>query len=195
MKTGMENNFFRQANTMAMKQGVFFGLWWVMGLAAGIGSFSLPLVSLLALFFFFAAPFLGGVLSYRFKQTCSGIPYTLGQLYLHVVLLYFYAAIWLAAAVYVYFAFVDNGFFFGAYMDYLHRPEVQAQLSAPAVQAELSQVTAGESLDDVIAMLAGTPPAVFAANALTSNILVGFVLALPTALVVRYIHVTKTNKD
>ena len=36
---------------------------------------------------------------------------------------------------------------------------------------------------------------VFAANAITTNVTVGFILALPTALVVRYLHVTKSNKD
>ena len=98
-------------------------------------------MTVFAFFFFFTAPFVGGIQSYRFKQTAAGEPYTLGQLYVHGVLLYLYASIWLAVAIYVYFAFLDGGAFFGAYLDYLHRPEVAAQLSAPAMQAELNRMT------------------------------------------------------
>ena len=80
-------------------------------------------------------------------------------------------------------------------VDYLHRPEVAAQLSTPAMQAELNRMTGGEGIDSLVQAMAATPPSVFAANAITTNVMVGFILALPTALVVRYLHVTKSNKD
>lgn len=191
----MERNFFRLANANAMKQGLFFGLWWVVGFATAISCFSYPLMTVFAFFFFFTAPFVGGIQSYRFKLTAAGEPYTLGQLYVHGVLLYLYASIWLAVAIYVYFAFLDGGAFFGAYLDYLHRPEVAAQLSTPVMQAELNRMTGGEGIDSLVQAMAATPPSVFAANAITTNVMVGFILALPTALVVRYLHVTKSNKD
>lgn len=38
----MERNFFRLANTNAMKQGLFFGLWWVVGFATAISCFPIP---------------------------------------------------------------------------------------------------------------------------------------------------------
>ncbi len=111
----METNFFRLANAGAMRQGVFFGLWWVMGFACVIGSFSAPLLALLTFFFFVSTPVLGGVLAVRFSRDSGRTDLSVGRLYLYGVLLYFYASIWLAVAVYVYFAFMDDGFFFGCY--------------------------------------------------------------------------------
>ncbi len=187
----METNFFRLANAGAMRQGVFFGLWWVMGFACVIGSFSAPLLALLTFFFFVSTPVLGGVLAVRFCRDSGRTDLSVGRLYLYGVLLYFYASIWLAVAVYVYFAFMDDGFFFGCYLDYLHRPEVQAQLSTPALQSELSQLTGGKSIETLIADMAATDPIVFSANVINTNLMAGLVLALPTAWVARRIRLTK----
>ena len=185
----MEHNFFQQANAYAMRQGVFFGIWWVLGFAGFVGCFSLPIVALPALFIFFSTPFLGGVFSYRFKASTDA-PYSYGQLYVHSALLYFYASIWLAVAVYVYFAFIDHGFLFQSYLDYLHSPEVEAQLSTPAMQEELSRMTGGKDIDTLVAELASISPATYAANSVATNIFFGLILSMPTALVVRCIRTT-----
>ena len=168
----MERNFFRLASAGAMRQGLYFGLWWVAGFACVIGSFSSSLAALLAFFFFFAAPIAGGVLMARFQRDSGWGRLSVGQLYLYGVMLYFYASVWLAVAVYVYFAFIDDGFFFSSYLAYFERPEV-------------------EGLEALVGELAATSPAVFAASAINSNLLAGLFLALPTAWVVRYIRVTK----
>lgn len=185
----MERSVYQQANACAMKQGVFFGVWWVLGFAAVMGMFSFPLASLAALFVFFSTPFLGGVFTYRFKASADG-PCTFGQLYVHSALLYFYASLWMAVAVYVYFAFLDHGAFFQSYTDYLHRPEVEAQLSTPAMQREMARMTGGGGVDELVNALSGIGAATFAVNALTSNVFVGLILSLPAALVVRYANVT-----
>ena len=187
----MERNFFRLASAGAMRQGLYFGLWWVAGFACVIGSFSSSLAALLAFFFFFAAPIAGGVLMARFQRDSGWGRRSVGQLYLYGVMLYFYASVWLAVAVYVYFAFIDDGFFFSSYLAYFERPEVEALLSSPGMQAQLEQMTGGVGLEALVDELAATSPAVFAASAINSNLLAGLFLALPTAWVVRYIRVTK----
>lgn len=179
------NDFFRSANAFAMQYGAIFGLWLTIGFTCVIGMFTFPLLSLFHLVFMVSIPVLGGYLTLRYlheNKKVTGTPLSFGQIFLYTTLQYYYAAILFALCVYVYFAFIDNGFFITSYINYLNLPEVKKELAQPSMQQLILQSTGGNGIDSLAAQLQLLTPVNYALVALTGNIIVGLILSIPTAL-------------
>ena len=104
-----------------------------------------------------------------------------GRGYLFSILLYFYAALLLSAACYVYFQFFDNGAFIDGYLQGLDSPEVKEAFKMESMR----QLTDGKGLDDmknVLETMQSVSPVTYAANLLDINIFLGLILSLPASL-------------
>jgi len=89
---------------------------------------------------------------------------------------FFYAGLLLAAAIYAYFAFMDNGYLLGKLASTLNSPEgkqlVKAYGLAGQMEANLKELAAMRPID-------------FAVNMLSINVTTGLLLGVPIAAVAR----------
>ena len=90
-----------------------------------------------------------------------------------VILVFFYGAILLAVVLYVYFAYMDQGYVLLS---------LQQTLSSPETQAMLSQSGMSTSVEESLQMFSEMRPSDYALNVLTLNIALGIILGLPIAV-------------
>ncbi len=177
----MQPSTFKQTNAFAMNYALPYGIYWIIGLLCFVNSLNSSMFSLLFYFVFASAPVIGYMLLCRFRErVCDGV-ISFGRGYLFSLLLYFYAAILLAAACYVYFQFFDHGAFIDGYLQMLNSPEVKQAFE----QENMKQLTNGRGLDSfkkIMETMQSISPATYAANILDLNIFLGLVLSLPTSL-------------
>lgn len=172
---------FRQTNAFAMSYALLFGIYWIAGMLCFVNSFSFQGASLGFMFLFVTTPLLGLYLVFRFRNSvCGGtLPFVRG--YLFAILLYFYAALLLALAVYAYFKFFDGGDFFGRYVQYLDSPEVKRMFASGGMDKLTGGISLGE-MKNVAEAFQDLSPVTIAANILDFSIFAGLILSLPTAL-------------
>lgn len=175
-------NPFRQTNAFAMNYALLFGLYWIAGFICFVNSLQHTLLSLLFYFILASSPVIGYIMLRNFRdRVCNGI-INFGRGYLFTMLLYFYAALLLALAVWIYFKYLDHGEFISNYINLLESPDIKAAFAQENVQS----ISGGVSINDLKRMLENLQtlsPIVYAANVLDINIFLGIILAIPTALI------------
>ena len=177
----MQPSPFRQTNAFAMNYALPYGIYWIVGMLCFVNSLNNSLFSLVFYFIFASTPVIGYVLLCKFRERVCGGVISFGRGYLFSLLLYFYAALLLAAACYVYFQFFDHGAFIDRYLQMLSSPEVKQAFE----QESMKQLTDGRGLDDIkdiMEKMQSIPPVTYAANLLDINIFLGLVLSLPASL-------------
>ena len=90
--------------------------------------------------------------------------------------MFFYGAVLLAVAQFIYFAYLDNGYLLSTYSKIVSSSEGR-QL--------IQQYGMTQAVDDSLAEMASLRPIDFALNILTVNIVVGAVLGVPIGLVMQ----------
>ncbi len=172
---------FKQTNAFAMNYALPYGFYWIFGMLCFVCSPNQTLFSLAFYFVFASTPIIGYKLLCRFRDRVCGGAITFSRGYLFTLLVYFYAALILAAAVYVYFQFFDNGTFIDNYLQALDSPEVKQAFQ----QESMKQLVNGAGLKDLksaLEAMQSVSPVVYAANILDLNIFLGLLLSVPTAL-------------
>lgn len=187
MKTKNATRPSGQTNAYAMQYGVVLGLVCVGAFAAFMGTFAYAVLSTLALLLSVAVPVLACLFTLRFRDEVVGRTgaFSFSRGFLHTLLMLFYASIWLALAVYVYFAYMDGGFFVDAYVATLQSPEVQSVFEQNAALREMYGNVGTVELEMAIEQLREVSPAHFAAASVYLNMMTAPVLALFVGLVAR----------
>lgn len=187
MKTTNEVNPLRQTNAYAMQYGMLLGLAAVGAFAAFIGTFAYSVLSTLALLLSVAMPVLTCLFTLRFRGEVVGRTgaFSFGRGFFYTWLMLFYSGLWLALAVYVYFAYIDGGFFVDAYVAALRSPEVQTVFEQNTALREMYGNVDAEQLEAAVEQLRGVSPAHYAAASVYLNLLVAPVLAMVVGLVAR----------
>ena len=104
----MENFDYRSARTYAGQYGAIIGLIWICSFACFIGGLHYPVLSNFSLLIGLASLFITIKLLNRFGRTV--FPLKFSQATWMAILVYMYASLLFAAAQYIYFRFIDNGF-------------------------------------------------------------------------------------
>lgn len=177
---------FRQLNAFAMQGGLILGVWMIATFALETGSARSEGLSVLFLLGAVSVPVVGWQLVRRFRDGVCGGFISFARAYVFSLLVYFYAAVLLAAAVYVYFRFIDHGALVQSYIDYLGRPDVVAQLSTPAAQQALHAwpVHTAAQMQSLLGQMQSITPTVWAANAINMSLFGGALCSLVVALIV-----------
>ena len=92
------------------------------------------------------------------------------------ILTFFYAGLLFAVVLYGYFAFIDNGFLLATFTEMMSTPEAE-QL--------IKQYGMTEQINESLSQLAQTRPIDLALNMLTTNIMLGIMLGLPIAAIMK----------
>ena len=99
-----------------------------------------------------------------------------GRGYAYTALVFFYAAVLLAAAIYIYFAFIDNGYLLSTVNQFLSTKEGKQLLELYGL---------ADQMQENLKALAEMRPIDYAVNMLSVNITIGLLLALPIAAVMK----------
>ncbi len=159
----------------AMRFGTLMGIFWILKFILIPLGFTIPLIQLLFILLTLFVPILGYLYARRFRNRYNGGTITFGRAYIFTFFLYIFASILTAAAHYIYFRFIDQGFLFDSYRKQIEevRQSVQGDMAAILDQSM-----------ETLNLIASFTPSEMTLNLLSNNIFYGMLLALPTALLV-----------
>ena len=147
-------------------------LLWIGALVCYIQGLSSPMLGMLAMLLIVASPFYAANRLRKFRDNAREGIISFMRAYGYTVLTYFYGGLLLAAAVFVYFRFMDNGYLMSKLIEMLNTEEGKMVANAYGMADEMKQ-----GLEELSKMR----PIDYALNMLTVIISTGFILGLPTA--------------
>lgn len=165
-----------QLKAFARIDGALLAALWVASFACYIMGITNSFYGIVALILMVITPFFVGRRLGKFRDEGRGGFISFGRGWAYSVFVFFYAAILLAVAQYVYFAYIDQGYMLLSFSKILASPEAKQVLS----QYDMQQ-TMKESLD----MMGQMRPIDYALNVLTVNIMIGILIGAPIALLVQ----------
>lgn len=173
---------FRQANAFAMLDGLWFGLYCCFGFLCVIKGMGSSTLGSLGTMVTLSVPVLGCFFARKFeRQVRDDAPVGYGKAYLYSILLYFYASLILAIFAFVYFNWFDHGVFAQNYIVALNSPEVREVMEQGNFNLMLGSASSQSGLETVEELVRSVTPVDMAAGLFNMNILIGLLLALPTA--------------
>ena len=167
---------YAQLKAFARQDGALLSLLWIGGFACYIIGTTSPLMGMLSLLLIVGSPFfaVSRLRHFRDEARQGAISFLRG--YAYTIMTFFYAGLLLAAAIYAYFAFMDNGYLLGKLASTLNSPEgkqlVEAYGLAGQMEANLKELAAMRPID-------------YAVNMLSINVTTGLLLGVPIAAVAR----------
>ena len=170
-------NDYEQLKGFAGIDGAMLGVLWIVSFACFIGEFYNAI-------FGFASLAIGvGSLVFvvmrlrRFRDVVRDGEMSFRRGYAYCIYVFFYAALLMAAAQFVYFRFIDHGFMLEQYSKVMSQPEFKTMLQVYGVRADEMQL----AMDN----LAALKPIEIALQFLTTNIILGVIISLPIAVMMK----------
>ena len=165
---------YSQLKAYARQDGFFLSLLWIASFILYIMGITNDMLGLAALMLAVMTPFFVAGRLRKFRDEGRDGVISFRRSYAYTVLVFFYGAVLLAVAQFVYFAYLDNGYLVSAFSKII---------SSTEGRAVLQQYGMTEVMDQSLSELAAIRPIDFALNILTVNMMVGFFLAIPIGLV------------
>ena len=165
-----------QLKAFARQDGALLSLLWIGGFVCYIQGLTNPLLAMAALLLIIISPFYAANRLRHFRDKARDGIISFGRGYAYTVLTFFYAGLLLAAVLFVYFNFIDNGFLLSKFTQMLNSEEGQAALQMYGMK---------EQMADGLKELAEMRPIDYALNMLTINIMTGFLFGIPIALLMQ----------
>ncbi len=168
---------YEQLKAYTRTDGAIVGGLWVLSFAFFIGEFYNPLFGFAMMFVGVFSLVFAAMRLKRYRDNVAGGAITFGRALLYSMLVYFYAALLMAAGQFVYFQFIDGGFLVSQYAEMVASVEYKAMLSAYGATTDDMQV--------LIDNLAALRPIDIALQFFTANIILGFFVSLPIAVMMK----------
>ena len=165
-----------QLKAFARIDGALTALLWIVSFGCFIGGLVSPMLTLVGVAVGLASLFFVSKRIRLFRDRVLDGIISRWRAWGYTVYVFFYASLLLALAQYAYFAYLDQGFLVHSMEQVLGMEESKATLEAYGMTQVMS-----ESL----AQLGQMRPIDLAVNTLTSNIMLGFVIGVSIALLVR----------
>lgn len=153
------------------------GVMWIISFACFIAQFYMPLLNMAALIFGIASIIVSAIRLRNFRDNILDGVISYWRAYGYSLLTYFYAALLLAAAQYIYFQFIDHGFLLNQYTAMTSSPEFKSMMTLYGIKADEMKLTM-----DTIATLR---PIDIALQFLTTNLFFGIVISWPMAALIK----------
>ena len=165
-----------QLKAFARYDGALLAVMWVASFACYVAGIAQPFYALVALVLMVLTPFFVGVRLKRFRDWGLGGTISMARGWGYSVYVFFYAAVLLAVAQYVYFAYIDQGYLMAAF----HR-----MLSSPEGRQVIEQYGMQQAVNESMEQFANMRPIDYALNVLTVNIMTGIVIGIPISAALR----------
>ncbi len=168
---------YEQIKAFARIDGAIMGVMWIISFACFIAQFYMPLLNMAALIFGIASIIVSAIRLKNFRDNILDGVISYWRAYGYSLLTYFYAALLLAAAQYIYFQFIDHGFLLNQYTAMTSSPEFKSMMTLYGIKADEMKLTM-----DTIATLR---PIDIALQFLTTNLFFGIVISWPMAALIK----------
>jgi hypothetical protein len=165
-----------QLKAFARVDGAWVALLWAGSFACYVAGLANPMLSMLALLLALISPFFIArrLRAFRDEARDGVISFLRGWAF--VILVFFYGGLLFALMQYGYFAYMDRGYM----LQSLHQ-----MMSTPEAEAMLKQYGMGQAMAESLQQLQSMRPIDMALNVLTMLIMLGVVLGLPIAALMR----------
>ena len=167
---------YKQLKAFARQDGALLSLLWIGSFACYIQGLTSPALAMAAVILMIISPFYAASRLRHFRDYAREGIISFKRGYAYTVMSFFYAGLLLAAAIYVYFEFMDNGYVLRVYSTVINSEEGRKLLEVYGLKNEMKQ-----GLQDLYAFR----PIDFALNSLTIGIMAGFFLGMPIAALMR----------
>ena len=161
-----------QLRAFARIDGLKLFLLWISSFGCYVAGLRSPMLGMVAMALAIVTPFFSARLLRGFRDNSLDGIISLARGWAYVIFQFFYASLLFAIAQFVYFSFLDKGYFAQALTQMLEAPE-----SAEA----LKRMGMGPQIYDSLEMLRTMRPIDLALNIMTSNLLIGCLIGLPIA--------------
>ena len=165
-----------QLKAFARVDGALLAVLWVVSFACYIAGISDPLYATMAMILMVATPFFVALRLGKFRDDGRNGVISFARGWAYAVYVFFYAAVLLAVAQYVYFAYIDQGYLMRSF---------SAALSTPEAKRLVEQYGLSQTMSESMEMMGRLRPIDYALNVLTANIMSGVVLGVPIAALMR----------
>ena len=166
-----------QLKAYARIDGGIVGGLWILSFAFFIGEFYNPLFGFAFIFVGVFSLVFAAMRLKRYRDNVADGVISFGRALLYSMLVYFYAALLMAAGQFVYFQFIDNGFLTAQYAEIVNSSEYKAMLTAYGATTDDMQM--------LIDNLEALRPIDIALQFFTTNIMLGFFVSLPIAVMLK----------
>ena len=161
-----------QLKAFARQDGALLSLMWIGAFVCYIQGLTYPMLGMAAMVFIFGSPFFAASRLRHFRDYAREGIISFSRSYAYTVLIFFYAGILFAVAVFLYFAFLDHGFLLSKIMETVQSTEGRQMIQMYGMEKDVN---------DSLKTLSELRPIDYALNMLTINIITGFILGLPIA--------------
>ena len=168
---------YEQLKAFARIDGALTGGLWILSFAFFIGEFYNPMFAFVSLIIGVCSLVFVSMRLKRFRDNVLDGVISFRRALAYCMFVYFYAALLMAAAQFIYFQFIDNGFMLSQYEAMTKTYEFRTLLNAYGIRQEEMQL----AMDN----LAALRPVDIALQFFTTNIIIGFLVSLPIAVMMK----------
>lgn len=165
-----------QLKAFARIDGALLSVIWTCSFACYIVGLTNQTASLAAIALALSSPFFVAYRLIAFRDTAREGIISFMRSWAYVILVFFYGSLIFALVVFAYFAYLDNGYFLYV---------IQQMINTPEIEQMLKQHQMEEMMGQLMADMSTMRPIDIAINLLTSNILLGIVVGVPIAAILR----------
>lgn len=162
-----------QLKAYARQDGFFLALLWIASFACYILGISNGMLGMVAMMLAVLTPFFVAGRLRRFRDEGRAGVISFRRSYAYTIFVFFYGAVLLAVAQFLYFAYLDNGYLLSTFSKIVSSEEGKALIQQYGMK---------QMVDESLAEMATIRPIDYALNILTMNIIVGLILGVPIGL-------------
>ena len=159
-----------QMKAFARIDGAMLAVVWIGSFACYVAGMATPFYGMVAMVLMLSTPFFVGIRLGKFRDVGLGGLISMRRGWAYSVYVFFYAAVLLALAQYVYFAYIDQGYLMMAFTQALSTPDAKQMIENAGMQ---------QAIKESLQSMGELRPIDYALNVLTVNILLGIVVGLP----------------
>lgn len=170
----MDITSYRQQRAYAAQYGFIVGLIWIASFSLFIIGLTQPLMGNLSLLVGILSIAAAGYLVRKFRHEVA--PLRFWHTWWMATQIFMYASLLMAAAQFIYFRYIDNGLLVDTYASIMQQPEAMAML-----QSMMPGEDTARASTEVVDLLRSITPIQFTFEFLIYNLILGFILGIPTA--------------
>ena len=165
-----------QLKAFARQDGVLLALLWVITSTLYIIGMTNQLIGMAATMLIIYTPFFVGSRLRKFRDYGREGLISFRRGYAYTVFVFFYGSVLFALAMYLYLAFMDDGYLMS---------QMSKVLTSEEARQVLQQYGMTDMMNESLSQMAQIRPIDYALDMLTVNIMLGFILGVPISLIMQ----------
>ena len=165
-----------QLKAFARQDGVLLALLWVITSTLYIIGMTNQLIGMAATMLIIYTPFFVGSRLRKFRDYGREGLISFRRGYAYTVFVFFYGSVLFALAIYLYLAFMDDGYLMS---------QMSKVLTSEEARQVLQQYGMTDMMNESLSQMAQIRPIDYALDMLTVNIMLGFILGVPISLIMQ----------